>query len=196
MTFHASDENSYHIYSNCPAQAHLGATKGKQGLGRAGAPKKVAGARWSGKKTKIGSDSDEDDEATAAAAAAGVLAEDDTSSSSDEELVVVLASKKEQADGHVRKEVVAHIEPVKQKTALPDDTKDACKQSSEKIKVQWKKEAKKHLKGAPKRRLEIHLLREKMLQEAGLKDDKGKMLKKLSQLPEVFKVCEKFVQLL
>eukprot|EP00775_Hariotina_reticulata_P012820 gene12820-12947_t len=35
---------------------HEGATKNKQGLGRSGMPKKVAGARWMGKKTRLGSD--------------------------------------------------------------------------------------------------------------------------------------------
>jgi hypothetical protein len=182
-------------------QAHLGATKGKQGLGRAGAPKKVAGARWSGKKTKIGSDSEEEDEESAAVAAAvGVLAGDnDASSSSDDEpegAVVVWASKKEQADGHVRKEVIAQVPSSKQPSVQSDTAGSFACKSSEKVKIQWKKEAKRHLKGAPKQRLEIHILRERVLLGAGLEDDKGKMLKKLSQLPSVFKVCEKFVRLL
>ena len=38
-------------------QTHDGATTARQGLGRAGAPKKVAGARWQGTKTRLGSDS-------------------------------------------------------------------------------------------------------------------------------------------
>lgn len=38
-----------------------GAVHGKQGLGRSSMPKKVAGARWCGTKTKLGSD-DEDSE--------------------------------------------------------------------------------------------------------------------------------------
>lgn len=42
-------------------QAHDAAVKNKQGLGRAAMPKKVAGARWQGKKTKLGSD-DEDEQ--------------------------------------------------------------------------------------------------------------------------------------
>ena len=191
-------------------QAHLGATKGKQGLGRSGAPKKVAGARWTGKKTKIGSDSDEDEESAAAAAAVGVLTGDGATSSSDDEpegAVVVLASKKEQADGHVRKEVIAQVAPASSKrpSVRQNDTtgsqKVACKSTSaekgatEKVKIQWKKEAKRHLKGAPKQRLEIHILRERVLLGSGLQDDNGKMLKKLSQLPNLFKVCEKFVRL-
>lgn len=43
-------------------QVQHGAVHGKQGLGRAGMPKKVAGAHWCGTKTKIGSGSDSDDE--------------------------------------------------------------------------------------------------------------------------------------
>ena len=56
--------------------------------------------------------------------------------------------------------------------------------------------AKKLLKKAPKQRLKVHLLREKVLEAVGLRDDGGKIMKKISKLPEVFKVCEKFVRLL
>lgn len=44
--------------------AHDGATKSKQGLGRAGAPKKVAGAHWAGTKTKLDSDDEGEDGAS------------------------------------------------------------------------------------------------------------------------------------
>jgi Pin2-interacting protein X1 len=40
--------------------AHSHATHGRVGLGRSSMPKKVAGARWTGTKTKLGSDSDGD----------------------------------------------------------------------------------------------------------------------------------------
>jgi Pin2-interacting protein X1 len=42
-------------------QAQLGRATGKSGLGQGSQPKKVAGARWAGTKTKIGSDSDGDE---------------------------------------------------------------------------------------------------------------------------------------
>lgn len=41
-------------------QTHQGATQGRQGLGRADAPKKVAGVRWQGKKTRLCASSDEE----------------------------------------------------------------------------------------------------------------------------------------
>lgn len=83
-------------------QAHLGATHNKQGLGKADAPKKVAGARWQGTKTRLDSDSDEDEAQEGGSGG-------DSDSSSDDEVpgaVVVMASKKEQAEGHVAKEVL------------------------------------------------------------------------------------------
>ena len=55
---------------------------------------------------------------------------------------------------------------------------------------------KKVLKREPKQRLKVHLLRGKVLDAVGLKDDGGKMMKKISKLPEIFAVCEKFVRLL
>ena len=42
--------------------AHDGATQGRVGLGRSSMPKKVAGARWEGKKVRLGSDSESDGE--------------------------------------------------------------------------------------------------------------------------------------
>uniref|UniRef100_A0A383V8E5 G-patch domain-containing protein n=1 Tax=Tetradesmus obliquus TaxID=3088 RepID=A0A383V8E5_TETOB len=48
--------------TNLYMQAHEGATKGKQGLGRSSMPKKVAGTRWQGKKTRLGSDSEDEAE--------------------------------------------------------------------------------------------------------------------------------------
>lgn len=83
-------------------QAHLGATHNKQGLGKADAPKKVAGARWQGTKIRLDSDSDEDEAQEGGSGG-------DSDSSSDDEVpgaVVVMASKKEQAEGHVAKEVL------------------------------------------------------------------------------------------
>ena len=44
-----------------------GRTQGRVGLGRSSMPKKVAGARWEGKKTKLGSDSEDEEEAEAEA---------------------------------------------------------------------------------------------------------------------------------
>jgi Pin2-interacting protein X1 len=44
------------------AAAQGGATQGRVGLGRSSMPKKVAGARWQGKKIKLGSDSDSDEQ--------------------------------------------------------------------------------------------------------------------------------------
>ncbi len=44
--------------------AQDGATKSKQGLGRSGQPRKVAGARWQGTRTKLGSDDDASDGAS------------------------------------------------------------------------------------------------------------------------------------
>ena len=40
--------------------AHDAKSKSKQGLGRSGAPKKVAGAHWQGTKTKLDSDDEEE----------------------------------------------------------------------------------------------------------------------------------------
>lgn len=42
--------------------AHDGATQGRVGLGRSSMPKKVAGARWEGKKVRLGSDSEGEEE--------------------------------------------------------------------------------------------------------------------------------------
>ena len=44
--------------------AQDGATKSKQGLGRSGQPRTVAGARWQGTRTKLGSDDDASDGAS------------------------------------------------------------------------------------------------------------------------------------
>jgi hypothetical protein len=43
-------------------QTHAGATQGRQGLGRADAPKKVGGVRWQGKKTRLCSSDEEEEE--------------------------------------------------------------------------------------------------------------------------------------
>jgi len=50
-----SEQDQTDLYT----KAHDGATQGRVGLGRSSMPKKVAGARWEGKKTKLGSDSDD-----------------------------------------------------------------------------------------------------------------------------------------
>eukprot|EP00887_Chlorella_sp_A99_P006340 scaffold3.g6340.t1 len=55
--------NLYHL-------AHDGATQGRVGLGRSSMPKKVAGARWAGTKTRLGSDSEDEEEEAAAEDAA------------------------------------------------------------------------------------------------------------------------------
>jgi Pin2-interacting protein X1 len=52
-----SEKDQEDLYTN----AHDHATTGRVGLGRSSMPKKVAGVRWQGKKTKLG-DSDDDDE--------------------------------------------------------------------------------------------------------------------------------------
>jgi Pin2-interacting protein X1 len=55
-----SEQDQTDLYT----RAHDKATKGRVGLGRAGATKKVGGANWEGKRTKIslGSDSEEEEE--------------------------------------------------------------------------------------------------------------------------------------
>ena len=123
--------------------------------------------------------------------------------------MVVLASKKEQADGHVFSRVVAVLQPELQEAeeagASVKPGKKASSRGSKATagdgietseKVKWKKHASKLLKAHPKRRMKVQLLREKVLQAAGVKDDGGKLLKKLASLPEVFAICEKFVRLL
>ncbi|PRW60174.1 D111 G-patch domain-containing family [Chlorella sorokiniana] len=61
ITVHGfSEQDQTNLYN----LAHDKATKGRVGLGRSSMPKKVAGARWEGKKTRIeNSDDDEDEEA-------------------------------------------------------------------------------------------------------------------------------------
>ncbi|KAL6776301.1 hypothetical protein ACKKBG_A20585 [Auxenochlorella protothecoides x Auxenochlorella symbiontica] len=44
-------------------RTHDGATQGRVGLGRAGAPKKVAGTRWAGTKTRLDSEDEGEEEA-------------------------------------------------------------------------------------------------------------------------------------
>lgn len=53
-----SEKDQEDLYTN----AHDHATTGRVGLGRSSMPKKVAGVRWQGKKTKLGDSDDEDDE--------------------------------------------------------------------------------------------------------------------------------------
>lgn len=45
-----------------PSQVQHGAAHGRQGLGRSDMPKKVAGARWCGTKTKISDGNDDEEE--------------------------------------------------------------------------------------------------------------------------------------
>ena len=53
-----SEQDQADLYT----QAHDKATQGRVGLGRSSMPKKVAGARWEGKRTKLGSDSESEEE--------------------------------------------------------------------------------------------------------------------------------------
>ncbi len=53
-----SEKDQENLYSS----AHDNATTGRVGLGRSSMPKKVAGVRWSGTKTRLGSDDDADSE--------------------------------------------------------------------------------------------------------------------------------------
>ncbi|EFN54351.1 hypothetical protein CHLNCDRAFT_135612 [Chlorella variabilis] len=59
ITIHGfSEQDQTNLYN----MAHDKATKGRVGLGRGGMPKKVAGARWEGQKTRIADSSDEEEE--------------------------------------------------------------------------------------------------------------------------------------
>ncbi|KAG2496381.1 hypothetical protein HYH03_005609 [Edaphochlamys debaryana] len=79
------EEDQENLYE----QAQHGAAHGRQGLGRSDMPKKVAGARWCGTKTKL----DDGDEVEEEAEASGSGSE---SESEDDDRIVVVQSKKEQ----------------------------------------------------------------------------------------------------
>ncbi|GIL53485.1 hypothetical protein Vafri_9078 [Volvox africanus] len=81
---------------NLYEQAQHGAAHGRQGLGRSDMPKKVAGARWCGTKTKL-DDDDDDGEPQGNADLKGEISGSDASSESEDDHVVVVLSKKEQA---------------------------------------------------------------------------------------------------
>ena len=53
-----SEKDQENLYSS----AHDNATTGRVGLGRSSMPKKVAGVRWAGTKTRLDSDDDDDDD--------------------------------------------------------------------------------------------------------------------------------------
>ncbi|KXZ53675.1 hypothetical protein GPECTOR_6g592 [Gonium pectorale] len=78
---------------NLYEQAQHGAAHGRQGLGRGDMPKKVAGARWCGTKTKLGDEDEEDEDAGSGPSGSG-----SDSESEDDGQIVVVQSKKEQAD--------------------------------------------------------------------------------------------------
>ncbi|GLI67156.1 hypothetical protein VaNZ11_011369 [Volvox africanus] len=80
---------------NLYEQAQHGAAHGRQGLGRSDMPKKVAGARWCGTKTKL--DDDDNDEPQRDTNRKSEISGSDTSSESEDDHVVVVWSKKEQA---------------------------------------------------------------------------------------------------
>ncbi|GIL91590.1 hypothetical protein Vretimale_9640 [Volvox reticuliferus] len=81
---------------NLYEQAQHGAAHGRQGLGRSDMPKKVAGARWCGTKTKLGDD-DDNDECQGNADLKGEISGSGPSSESEDDHVVVVQSKREQA---------------------------------------------------------------------------------------------------
>ncbi|KAJ9528752.1 hypothetical protein QJQ45_020648 [Haematococcus lacustris] len=88
---------------NLYTQAHDGAVHGKQGLGRASAPKKVAGAHWCGTKTRLGSDSEGEGgqgSGSGSEASSGNITRDSNEEvglSDDEVGVTVVTSKQQQA---------------------------------------------------------------------------------------------------
>ncbi|GLC53435.1 hypothetical protein PLESTB_000744800 [Pleodorina starrii] len=82
---------------NLYEQAQHGAAHGRQGLGRSDMPKKVAGARWCGTKTKL-DEEEEDEEEEEDADRDGEASGSGSGSDSEEDgRVVVVQSKKEQA---------------------------------------------------------------------------------------------------
>ncbi|GAX73190.1 hypothetical protein CEUSTIGMA_g643.t1 [Chlamydomonas eustigma] len=195
-----------HDQENLYTQVHQGATQGKQGLGRADAPKKVAGARWAGTKTKLGSDSEHEEWKDR-------LNDREDSSNKESELedavndeaVVVYASKKEVADGQLGCRKVL-IGGVSKEGDQDKNRKPVSKVSGESSagKVHWKKIARRVLKEAPKRKMKARLLHMRVLEAAGLdacgrKDEKNSekiLIKRLHSFPDLFEVTEKFVRLL
>ncbi|PNW81226.1 hypothetical protein CHLRE_07g347300v5 [Chlamydomonas reinhardtii] len=88
---------------NLYEQAQHGAAHGRQGLGRSDMPKKVAGARWCGTKTKISEgDGDDEEEEEEAGKGSGSGSGSEDSESEDEGRIVVKLSKKEQAEADAK----------------------------------------------------------------------------------------------
>ncbi|EFJ47248.1 hypothetical protein VOLCADRAFT_105212 [Volvox carteri f. nagariensis] len=82
---------------NLYEQAQHGAAHGRQGLGRSEMPKKVAGARWCGTKTKLDEDDEDEQQDDDADRDGDVSASGSEMESEDDGRIVVVQSKKEQA---------------------------------------------------------------------------------------------------
>ena len=176
-----SEKDQENLYTD----VHNHATHGKQGLGIGDAPKKVAGARWQGTKTKLDSD-DEDEEA--------VADEQDEEASSEEEdtgIVVLSAKKPAQIDS-----LKSQPREEKKKGKKPKDS-----QSEKKVDVV--EMAAKILREEKSRALSLKELKSRYLKAAGLsKHDSSsekpakRFVKAIKANTAMFKLVEKKVLLL
>ena len=84
-----SEKDQENLYSS----AHENATTGRVGLGRSSMPKKVAGVRWAGTKTRLGSDDDD----SHSNISDEVKEEDDEEEEEDVKITIVMPSSKPQS---------------------------------------------------------------------------------------------------
>ncbi|KAG2442104.1 hypothetical protein HYH02_009593 [Chlamydomonas schloesseri] len=119
---------------NLYEQAQHGAAHGRQGLGRGDMPKKVAGARWCGTKTKISEgDEEEAEEEAGSGSGSGSGSE---SESEDEGRIVVKLSKKEQAEADAKAAAATEAGGSGRKAAEPEAAAAAGKEGKRKRKAE------------------------------------------------------------
>ena len=162
-----SEKDQENLYSD----AHTHATHGKQGLGIGDAPKKVAGARWQGTKTKL-TDSDDEEEA---------VEEDEEASSEEEDTGIVVLSAKQPAQ-------VPSL-----KFQLPEKGGKVKKSKGES--PDFEALAISILKAEKKRSLNLKVLKSRVLEAAGLEEGGKKVVKAIKANAGLFQIVDKKVTL-
>lgn len=146
-----SEKDQENLYSD----VHNHATHGKQGLGIGDAPKKVAGARWQGTKTRL--DSDDEDEAADP--------EDEEASSEEEDTGIVVLSAKKPVQ-------IDHPEPLMEKKRKKAEEKPSNEIDVERLAVKILSEEK-------SKSLSLKELKSRFLKASGLSNEDKKEGKRL-----------------
>ncbi|KAK9831786.1 hypothetical protein WJX74_009295 [Apatococcus lobatus] len=179
-----------------------GASKSKQGLGQASAPKKVAGARWEGTKMRIGDASDLDEPEQAEAATPAADAEVDAAEpemGTNQQMHMIFQPKSKQQEAKHSAEAMAPRKKAKLKAAhaAAGGTQGASDGTATAVdRVKWKKICRQVLSAEPGQKLSRKKLLKKITSSTKLIDPlfSDQLLSRLQRSSQ-FTVTEKHVML-